>query len=66
MYLLSFPRFWTYLFILIYFEWRDTENQQYTRRNLMERKRGTMESSCAEGALVGIVPKRGHRTLTLH
>ena len=28
MYLLSFPRFWT-LFILIYFEWRDTENQQY-------------------------------------
>ena len=37
-YLLSFLRFWTYLligfdFILIYFEWRDTENQQYTAFN---------------------------------
>ena len=32
-YLLSFPRFrfyWTvFIFILIYFEWRDTESQQY-------------------------------------
>ena len=32
-YLLSFPRFWTLsmvlISILIYFEWRDTENQQY-------------------------------------
>ena len=34
-YLLSFPRFWTlsielfWLFFFIYFEWRDTENQQY-------------------------------------
>ena len=36
MYLLSFPRFWTIywkvlIFSLIYFEWRDTENQQYIR-----------------------------------
>ena len=36
MYLLSFSRFWTIywkvlFFSLIYFEWRDTENQQYIR-----------------------------------
>ena len=36
MYLLSFPRFWTIywkvlIFSLTYFEWRDTENQQYIR-----------------------------------
>ena len=36
MYLLSFPRFWTIywkvlIFSLIYFVWRDTENQQYIR-----------------------------------
>ena len=31
--LLSFPRFWTVLiFILIYFEWRETENQQYSNQ----------------------------------
>ena len=35
MYLLSFPRFWliywtVLILILIYFEWRDTENQQYS------------------------------------
>ena len=36
MYLLSFPRFWTYLlngfdFYFDLFEWRDTENQQYSQ-----------------------------------
>ena len=40
MYLLSFPQildfiYWTALiFILIYFEWRDTENQQYSLQYL--------------------------------
>ena len=38
-YFLSFPRFWTlsiewfwfwFIFILVYFEWRDTANQQYS------------------------------------
>ena len=31
MYLLSFPRFWPFFNLLIYFEWRDTENQQYVQ-----------------------------------
>ena len=41
MYLLSFPRFWTLsiffsfsFFFLIYFEWRDTENQQLGKQNI--------------------------------
>ena len=37
MYLLSFPRFWTlsiFFFFLIYFEWRDTENQQLGKQKI--------------------------------
>ena len=51
MYLLSFPQildfiYWTALiFILIYFEWRDTENQQYSLQYLNNSQAVESESS---------------------
>ena len=51
MYLLSFLRFWTLsieqflIFILVYFEWRDTENQQYVFVFAMTERKRTVAKS---------------------